>query len=53
MGGHDIRSLDFGGDMFSTSLGSGERGARYFVADRGGGDSAKRRFLAGRAEDDV
>lgn len=40
-------------DMFSMSLGSGERGARYFVAGRGGGDSATRRFLAGRTEDDV
>lgn len=32
--------------MFSMSLSSGERGARYFVADRGGGDSARRGFLA-------
>lgn len=46
-------SVEFWADMFSMSLGSGERGARYFVAGRGGGDSATRRFLAGRTEDDV
>lgn len=46
-------SVDFRGDMFSMSLGCGERGARYFAADRGGGDTATRCFLAGRTEDDV
>lgn len=46
-------SVKLWADMFSTSLGSGERGARYFVVGRGGGGSATRRFLAGRTEDDV
>lgn len=53
MGGHDICLFDLPGDMFRGSLDSGDRGARYFVTDRAGGDSARRRFLAGGTEDRV